>query len=163
MILNEIEKNLFTDVDKAIEYLVGDNKPFVEALKLTDPNIIIDRANNSYIYNNIWIYIDLYLKLLYMSGEEALVLSYDPSSMFMCKLKSCETIDQIPKDINLSNQMWLFVRHMKNNRLFNFIQYYFHSPNKNYVGNERSVWVNLCPITTTKPLDDLARAMCVYL
>lgn len=167
--MNEIEKKLFKDQQSAIDYLIGDNtaypEQFKELMKLAPEQSIIDKANSELIADNIGIYVDLFLKLLYMSDEIAHVFIYDTNKIYMYKVFHAATLEDIPKlesNIETGTNVWLFIHQMKNKQLFELIKDFYSYPNKIYSGDLGSIWIELCPTTTTKYLDILARMMCKF-
>ena len=165
MILNEIERLLLEDKQSAINYLARDNNQIKSMLDASDPtgSVIIKRANIEIIYNNIDIYTDLYLKLLFMSGEDAVILNYDPLAIALSYsgITGKPISEEFLIEFDPGKNVWLHISQTKNKKLFAAIKDLY--LDTVYSGNLGSLFIRLCPTDNTENLDLLARIMCKYL
>ena len=162
---------LFNNADSAIDYLIPAAYPplvrsylktsITSALSEKD---IIEKANKILISDNINIYTDFFLKILYMSNEKALIIDTDSSLLSMYILGNIFHNNKYPFDPSQASDrfLWLYIDGLKNEKLFSFIKHYYTTATR-YIGTDSSsVYIQLLPAIDTKALDQLARAISAY-
>lgn len=174
--MNHFEKQKFTDVNQALDYILPGalpsmmREPMKQQLKgLLQEEYLIDKANRLYFNGNSEIYLDFFLKYLLLAGEKASLITVDNNTIALASIFSrVEQLgDQIPSQslpsmiTSMEDTVWLRIENIKNARLKQYFDKIWQMSEK-IIENE-IYYVQLLPATTFKHMDELYRAICTYL
>jgi len=168
--MNIFKNKLFTDVDKAIDYMIPATIPpmMIEVVKgmfknNMKPQDVLDKANGfivAHAFNEL--YADTILKLLYFAGEDALYLQMDANNLTIGSMLNGKafSIDDLMQFSN--NYIWLYIKEIKNERLYKYIVRYMNTIR--YIDyDHRSAYIQLIPSSNLDVMDKFTRALTAYL
>lgn len=174
--MNYFEKRKFTDVNKALDYILPGAIPSMmrEPMKnqlrgLLQDEYLVDKANRLYFNQHADMYLDFFLKYLLLAGENASLVTIDNNAISLAlifdkaeRLGNQVAPQSLPSMItSMEDTIWLKIENLKNVRLKQYFDKVWQISGKIIDGD--TYYVQLLPAITFKHMDELYRAICTYL